>query len=301
MKRNCFSAMIFIIFAAQVYPQTNPLNEISIGLKSYAMGKTGGITFLEPNSVLLNPAVVNLNRETSFALYYSNYAEDQYTFNLAGYVPLKNIGNMAFAYQNLSANNVPEIDNDLNYKSTFSFISEQATLAYIRPLFDQFTLGISGQWYHSYFTLEGLNSGYNLIVMNAGLSYVPDFRSEILSGLSAGVVVYNLFPMSDGVYLPGKEYRFVIENIQQIDDFRITGIVNLYYFRNNINELDHRMQLGLNAAFSYFDVSIGYCSDFYAVGIGLLYGRFRAGYVYGVHHSDYFLRHNHGISVGVSI
>jgi len=301
MKNNYFSALIFFIFAAHIYPQTNLLNEISLGLKSYAMGKTGGITCLEPNSVLLNPAVINLNRETSFALYYSNYAEDENTFNVGGYIPLKEIGDMAFVYQNFSAGYIPEVDSDFNYLSTFSFISEQATLAYIKPLFDQFTLGISGRWSHSYYTLEGLDSDHNDLGVDAGLSYSPDFGSEILNGLSVGMVVYNLFVTSDDTYLPGKEYRFIIEKIQQVDKLKITGIANLYYYQNNFNEIDHRIQLGLNAAYSNFDVSIGYYSDFYAFGIGLSYSRFRAGYVYGVHHGASMLHHNHGISIGLSI
>ena len=301
MKINFFSALIFFIFAAHVYPQTNLLNEISLGLKSYAMGKTGGITCLEPNSVLLNPAVINLNRETSFALYYSNYAEDENTFNLGGYIPLKKIGDMAFVYQNFSAGNIPEVDSDFNYISAFSFISEQATLAYIKPLFNQFTLGISGRWSHSYFTLEGSSSDYNSYGMDAGISYRLDSGSEIFNGLSAGVVIYNLFAASDDTYLPGKKYRFIIEKIQQVNEIKITGIANLYYYQNNFSETEHRIQLGLNAAYTNFDVSIGYYSDFYAIGIGFSYGRFRAGYVYGVHHGAYMLHHNHGISIGASI
>ena len=300
MLRIYLTLLVLLFSFTEVCSQPNPLNEISIGLKAYAMGKTSGISFIEANSIILNPSIINLKHETSFSVYYSNYADHQNTFNLAGYIPLKNIGNLAIAYQNLSVGNIPKVDQDGIKVSSFTAISEQATLAYSKSFFDQITFGICGKWYHSYFTLDELDYDYNRIGMDIGLSYDPQFDIEPLEGLSAGIVVYNLFISSDGTYKPKKEYRFILEKFHQVDDFKLTGIANLYYYQTYPDDLYHRIQLGLNADYKNIDFSIGYYTNFYAAGIGFVYGKLNFGYVYGVHHSNNYHQHNHGISIGVN-
>ena len=143
--------LILIYSVNFVRAQPLEVNELSMGIRSYTMGKTSGILFSEPSAVILNPAVVNHERLFSFSAYYSNYASDQQAYNLAGYVPLKHIGDIALAYQNFSVGDLQQVGSDFEILSAFSFTAEQITLAYANTLAGWLTAGISGKWYHSYY------------------------------------------------------------------------------------------------------------------------------------------------------
>lgn len=163
---------------------------LGVGARALALGNAYVAMPFDATAVYWNPAGLDYIQQKNVSLFYTNLVWDA-KYYYAGYAhPTVNFGTFGFGIINIGMGDIKEMDSSAPIElGTFSYAQQEFILSYGKQFPWNIALGINLKIDHQ--SIYGLSD--TGVGADFGFLYRPNFTNLLLSGLSVGMTVQNLF------------------------------------------------------------------------------------------------------------